>query len=219
MQLSEFLQYLVQINGSEPQRLPPLKQLSKQLGVGISLLREQLEVAKAFGLVDVRPRHGIQTRPYSFSPAVNLSLSFALQKNPPYFENFLDLRRNLESAYLPQSIETLQKEDFIKLSGLIAAAWEKLRGKPVRIPHQEHRQLHLLIYHRLENPFVTGILEAYWDAYEAVGLNVYADLEYLEEVWGYHQRLIAAIEDKNVQLSQQLLNEHFDLLMDRLVSR
>jgi len=40
-----------------------------------------------------------------------------------------------------------------------------------------------------------------------------------EEVWGYHQRLIAAIESKDVQLSQQLLNEHFDLLMDRLVSR
>jgi DNA-binding FadR family transcriptional regulator len=219
MELSEFLYYLIQINGSEPQRLPPLKQLSKQLGVGVSLLREQLEVAKAIGLVDVRPRHGIQTRPYKFSPAVNLSLSFALQKHPPYFENFLDLRRNIESAYLPQSIQTLQKEDFKKFAALIASAWEKLRGKPVRIPHQEHRQLHLLIYHRLENPFVTGLLEAYWDAYEEVGLNVYADLEYLEEVWGYHQRLIAAIEAKNVQLSQQLLNEHFDLLMDRLISR
>lgn len=219
MELSEFLDYLIQINGSEPQRLPPLKQLSKKLGVGVSLLREQLEVAKAIGLVDVRPRHGIQTRPYKFSPAVNLSLSFALQKHPPYFEDFLDLRRNLESAYLPQGIETLQKEDFNKFSALIASAWEKLRGKPVRIPHQEHRQLHLLIYHRLENPFVTGLLVAYWDAYEAVGLNVYADLEYLEEVWGYHQRLIAAIEAGNVQLSQQLLNEHFDLLMDRLVSR
>ena len=54
---------------------------------------------------------------------------------------------------------------------LIERALEKLRGTPVQVPHEEHRKLHLMIYSRLDNPFVTGILEAYWDAYEAVGFK------------------------------------------------
>jgi hypothetical protein len=38
-----------------------------------------------------------------------------------------------------------------------------------------------------------GLLEAYWDAYEAVELNTYADYAYLQEVWRYHERIVEAI--------------------------
>ena len=54
----------------------------------------------------------------------------------------------------------------MELTALVEQAWEKLRGTPIHIPQYEHRQLHLSIYQRLDNPFVSGILEAYWDAYE-----------------------------------------------------
>jgi DNA-binding FadR family transcriptional regulator len=37
--------------------------MSKELGVSVALLREQLEVAKAIGLVEVRPRTGIRRLP------------------------------------------------------------------------------------------------------------------------------------------------------------
>jgi hypothetical protein len=53
-------------------------------------------------------------------------------------------------------------------------AWEKLHSPQVKIPHEEHRQLHMVIYQRLDNPFVLGMLEAYWEAYEALNYT-YAD--------------------------------------------
>ena len=49
------------------------------------------------------------------------------------------------------------------------------------------------MYKKLNNIFVTGILEAYWQAYEDVGLDVYTDLQYLEQVWTYHQKTVEAI--------------------------
>ena len=101
---------------------------------------------------------------------------------------------------------------------MVLSAWEKLRGRPVRIPHEEHRQLHLTIYNRLHNVFVTGLLEAYWDAYEAVGLNVYADLDYLEQVWTYHEQLAEAAISKDKSRGLDILREHFDL-MDRLLAK
>ena len=99
------------------------------------------------------------------------------------------------------------------------AAQRKLEGAPIRIPHQEHRALHLGIFQRLENPFVQGLLEAYWDAYEAVELNVYADIDYLREVWDYHAQIIAGIISGDVEFAQRALVEHTELLRARDVAR
>ena len=216
MDNSEFLDYLMQIPVEEVDQLPSLKELSQELGISISTLREQLQVAKALGLVDVRPRLGIRPQPYSFTPAVDASLCFAIEQDRSHFEDFVDLRRHLELAYFPQALDLLQEEDHQELRRLVASAWDKLRGKPTRIPHQEHRQLHLAFYRRLENIFVIGLLEAYWDAYEAVGLNVYTDLEYLEQVWMYHEQLVEIAIAKDKAQGRIVLQEHFDL-MDRMV--
>ena len=107
-------------------------------------------------------------------------------------------------------------EDKQELQNLITRAQEKLRRVPVQVPHEEHRNLHLKIYCRLENPFVTGILEAYWEAYEAVGLNVFAgDYRYLEEVWQHHQKMVEAICRGDYVAGYQALIEHTDLLQQR----
>jgi len=91
-------------------------------------------------------------------------------------------------------------------------AFLKLRGTPIRIPHIEHRQLHLTIYKRLENPFVFGILEAFWDAYEAARFNLYSDYNYLQDVWNYHQKMVDSICSGNFDAGYCALSEHTDLL-------
>jgi DNA-binding GntR family transcriptional regulator len=92
---------------------------------------------------------------------------------------------------------------------------EKLNGQTIQIPHQEHRQLHLGIYRRLDNPFVLGLLEAYWEAYEAVGLNLYTDIGYLQQVWAYHEEMVQSICDGDFARGYQALIEHKDLLYHR----
>ncbi len=217
MDNSKFIFYLLQNSSTDKVKLPAIKDLSAELGISISTLREQLEVAKALGLVDVRPRLGIRPLPYSFRPAVDASLCFAIQHDRAYFDDFVDLRRHLEYAYFSQAVDLLEEEDHQELLRLVDSAWKKLRGRPVRIPHLEHRQLHLTFFKRINNIFITGLLEAYWDAYEAVGLNVYTDLEYLEQVWTYHEQLVetAIIKDKSRGL--KILHEHFEL-MDRMIT-
>jgi DNA-binding FadR family transcriptional regulator len=76
--------------------------------------------------------------------------------------------------------------------------------------------LHLGVFRRLENPFVLGILEAYWDAYEEIGLNLYADYDYLQEVWQYHQKMVAAICAGDIDAGYDALIEHTDMLYHRV---
>ena len=213
---SEFMRYLARLEESNGQQLPALNDLSRELGVSVASLREQLEVARALGLVEVRPRTGTKRLPYSFTPAVRQSLGYALALSDTHFQKYSDLRNNIEAVYWYEAVALLTQEDKQELQALIAHAKEKLNNSAIQIPHDEHRKLHMLIYQRLENPFVTGLLEAYWEAYEAVGLNVFTGgLSYLQEVWRYHTQMVEAICTGNLEAGYQALVQHTDLLYHR----
>ncbi len=222
--MSEFLRYLAAYSDDgdtrdETVHLPSLSELSQELGTSVSGLREQLEVAKAIGLVEVRPRTGIRRLPYSFLPAVRLSLAYAVSLDWNHFIAFAELRNHLEAAFWGQAVGALLEQDRQVLQALMERAWEKLRGQPIQIPHAEHRQLHLTIYGRLGNHFVQGLLEAYWEIYEAVGLNLLADYDYLQQVWRYHQQMVDAICCGDEAAGYQALVNHKDLLFHRADTR
>ncbi len=210
------MQYLARHRESDSQPLPSLNDLSRELGVSVASLREQLEVARALGLVDVRPRVGIRRLTYTFRPAVHQSLTYALAMDESKFQKYSELRNHIETAYWDEAVCTLTAEDKEELRALIHRARDKLSPPNIQVPHEEHRSLHLLIYRRLDNPFVTGLLEAYWDAYEAVGLNVFAgSYEYLKKVWQYHELMVEAICSGNYQAGREALVTHIDLLSER----
>lgn len=212
---SDFLRYLYE-SGSQPgDRLPSLQELSVTTGISIGKLREQMEVARMLGLVEASPRRGIVRTAYSFSPPVRLSLLTALAEDRHHFEQFGSLRAHLELAYWHEAVVLLSDEDKAYLRLLIERAQGKLNQARIQIPSQEHRELHLAIFRRLNNPFVLGLLEAYWDAYEAAELNTYADYAYLCSVWTYHERIVSAIEGGEYEQGRQLLREHMQLLNSR----
>jgi len=213
--LSEFLLFLAREN-EDGTRLPSLAVLSRQLGISVASLREQLEVARTLGLVEVRPKTGIRRLPYTFKPAVLNSLSYAASVDPSYFFfAFSDFRNHIEAAYWVQAVTMLDTGDHQYLRRLVTQAKAKLQGHPIQIPHIEHRELHLSIYRKLDNPFVFGILEAYWEAYEAVGLDLYTDISYLEHVWDYHEKMVEAICANDIDRGYKALIEHTDLLYER----
>ncbi|HLD94732.1 MAG TPA: FCD domain-containing protein [Anaerolineales bacterium] len=212
----DFLEYLATSGNGSNEPIPSLEALSKKHGVSISVLREQLQVARALGLVEVKPRTGIRRLPYTFAPAVRESLFYALARDRHAFDQFADVRRHLERAYWFEAVERLAPDDIAQLQDLVKRADEMLHDDPIRVPHAEHRELHLTIFRHLENPFVIGLLEAYWSAYEKVGLNRYTGIKYLEQVWDYHRRMVEAIAAGDHAEGHKLLDEHFNLI-DRIL--
>ncbi len=216
---SDLLGYIVARGLKEGDRLPPLEELSAELQISIGKLREQLEVARALGLVEVKPRTGIRVSPFSFLPAVRFSLLYAMAQNRKLFDAFSELRNHIEFAFFHEAVALLKNEDTAYLKLLIERAFAKLEEHPPRIPHEEHRELHLTIYRRLDNPFVKGLLEAYWDGYEAEGLSVFSDYDYLHEVWTYHEGIVNAIVAGDLDEAYRLLVQHTKLLQKRPKTR
>lgn len=215
---SDFLRYLFANDGKPGDRLPSLAELSETTGVSVGKLREQLEVARMLGLVEASPRRGIVRTDYNFLPPVRLSLLAALATERSHFDAFSSLRSHLELAYWDEAVALLEADDHAHLRELMVRAWDKLNQPRIQIPFQEHRELHLAIFRRLNNPFVLGLLEAYWDGYEAVELNTYADYGYLRSVWEYHGRIVEAIAAGDGAQGTRLLREHMQLLTSRGVA-
>ena len=214
--LSIFMQYLTTLPASTSSRIPSLIELSQMLGVSVALLREQMEVARIMGLIEVRPRTGIQKLPYSFSNTILTSISYSLEDNPDSFDSFSDLRKHIEASYWKEAVSKLNSDDIEELKGIINVAFLKLRGKPPQIPHEEHKKLHTSMFGKVNNPFVLGILEAYWQAYEDVGLDVYTDMQYLEQVWTYHQRTVDAIVSGELDTGYRSFAEHMEMITKRI---
>ena len=181
----ELLNFIIDQDFAPGDRLPTIAELQKAdlLNLSTGKIREQLEVARVMGLVEVRSRTGMRLQEYDFGPAVRLSLFFALAQNLSNFELFSQLRTHMEIAFWHEACALLTPDDTAVMQTCIQQAWNKLHDEWIQIPNQEHRNFHMRIFHHLENPFVLGILEAYWDAYDAVELNRYADYDYLQQVW------------------------------------
>jgi DNA-binding FadR family transcriptional regulator len=218
---SEVLQYIVKerlqtVDGEELNKLPSLGELAAKMRVSRGKLREELIAAQAFGVVEMRPGDGTYVRPFDFYEPIRTMVLYGIAADKRSFDAYYKLRAQIEICFWSEAVCALTEEDHARLYRVLDAAEAKLNANPVEIPHEEHRELHLAMYSRLENPFVLGLIAAYWDAYEAVGLHRYYDLSYFTRMWDWHREMVDAIVAGEFERGKEILIRHFTLLEDRL---
>lgn len=213
--LSQFLNYLASIPADSDQRIPPLSELSQEIGLSIATLREQMAAARMLGIVEAKPKVGIRKVQFNFKRAIKPALNYAVAAESISFQKFAELRKHLESSYFIEAAQSLSVEDISRLEELIQTAQTKITASPFQIPSDEHRKFHTFIYHRLENPYLDGLLDAFWDIYHLNGFEVYPDLGYIERIWQYHARIVDEIKSRNYAQGLSLLLEHMELVNQR----
>lgn len=209
---NEILRFIVDKGYHPGDPLPTIQEVSAELGVSVAKTRESLEIARALGILEIKPGRGTRVLDYNFGPAVTLSALYAIGQDGANFAHLREARNALEIQFWADALHTLSVEDIATLRALIEAAERQLDCQPIQVPFAEHRDYHMTIFSHLDNPFVHGVLYAFWEAYEAFGLHLYRDLSYHRMVWGYHRRIVDAIEAGDIDGSRRLLIEHMNLL-------
>ena len=132
---SDFLNYIVQQGFQPGDRLPSIQELTNDahLDMSANKVREQLEVARTMGWVEVRSKRGTRIKDYSFTPAVRLSALYALACGER-FESFASLRNHVETAYWNEACALLRDDDLDSMQAYIDSANEKLDSPPIHIP-------------------------------------------------------------------------------------
>jgi DNA-binding FadR family transcriptional regulator len=214
------LQYIIdndlQMAEGEEVKLPPMDELAAEMGISRGKLREEMVVAQAYGAVEMRPGDGTYVRPFDFYTAIRTLVLYGIAYDWKNFDHLYRLRVQLEITFWQEAVQNLTPGDHEELQRILEQSEQKLKGVPVEIPHKGHRDFHLLIFRRLDNKFVQGLLRAYWDAYEAVGLHRYFDLSYYEKMWSSHRAIAETIMAGQYGKGQEILAQHFTLLENRL---
>lgn len=214
---SDILQYIVDKGYMPGDQLPTISDISEELKVSVAKTRESLEVARALGIVEIKPGRGTRVAEYSFEPAVRLSVlySIGMGKTRHFFKYVRQMRNAIEVSFWAEATRKLTEDDLDKLQQLVDDAHERLEQLPIQVPALEHREFHLVLFSKLGNPFTDGFLRAYWEAHEAFGLNMYAEIDYHKKVWDYHERILQTVRDGDTELGRKLLIEHFNLVRHR----
>lgn len=211
---SDLLDYLAEAQRAKSP-IPSIAELSKVLGISVASVREQLEVARSLGFVDVKPKVGIQSRVFSMNQLLELGVTFGAKVQPDLPEALRDLRKHLEISYWYEAAPLLTSQDVQSLRDIVAGAFNLISGEPMRIPEQEHRDFHLTIFSHLDNPIVKSIMETFWKSNEEMERAQLPEQAYLEQVWSYHQQITEALEARDFERGFQWLVEHMDLVKQR----
>ena len=210
-ELSPVLKFIADATRQD-EPIPSISDLSAQLGISTASVREQLEVPKQLGFVEVRTRTGIQKHEFCLTRPLTLSMTYGLRVDPELFHEYASLRQQLEIAYWYEACSLLEKSHIQELRKLEERATWKINQNPVMMPTPEHRKFHLSIYRALNNRVLNSVLETYWDLYEASQIHIYRNHEYLESVWSYHRQMLDAIASKAFEKGYDALVTHFDLM-------
>lgn len=210
-ELSPVLKFIADATRQD-EPIPSISELSSQLGISTASVREQLEVPKELGFIEVRTRTGIQKQDFCLTRPLSLSMSYGLRVDPELFQEYASLRRQLEIAYWYEACSLLEKSQIEELRSLEEKANWKINQNPVVIPTPEHRNFHLTIYRPLNNRVLNSVLETYWDLYETSRIQYYRNQEYLESVWSYHRQMLDAIVSKAYEKGFEALVTHFELI-------
>ena len=166
-------------------------------------------------IANILPKTGIHKNNFSFYQAIKPGLDYAVMDDVTNFQHFAGLRKHLESAYFVEAAQSLSLAELNSLENLVQSALTKIEGSPIQLPNEEHRDFHMKIFANIENPFLQGLLETYWDLYHFHDFEYYPDHDYLLRVWHYHMRIIEQVKNRNFTQALALLIEHMDLLKQR----
>ena len=79
--LSPILKFIADATRQD-EPIPSISELSSQLGISTASVREQLEVPKELGFVEVRTRTGIQKHNFCLTRPLTLSMTYGMRVDP-----------------------------------------------------------------------------------------------------------------------------------------
>jgi DNA-binding FadR family transcriptional regulator len=187
-------------------RLPSESELSSELGVSRTAIREGFKSLEAVGVINAHQGKGRFVSKFdSGAIADNLAISLTLDR--PRLQEVLEIRKALETGFLSQAASLLNVDDFEALERLVRRMNLKVKEPTTFI--QEDMEFHRILFRKLNNRVLLNILEMFWKLFGQVEEGTEHTLDQLTEAVDQHRVIVAALRKGNVSRAKDLLEVHF----------
>lgn len=174
------------------EQLPPQRELSKSLGVGMSTLREALQSLQLMGILEMRHGEGtfVTNQPYdTYEKLLDLSLSLGDLD----FEMLFEARGIVESGFAYYAATRATEEQIVQLFEILQKKKQCIDEGETEDCHDLDLSFHQLIAEMANNKFLQQIDSTLFKALDKL-LRV---LPQTEKGWRLHYAVAEAIRDRD----------------------
>jgi GntR family transcriptional regulator, transcriptional repressor for pyruvate dehydrogenase complex len=182
-------------------RLPPERQLMKDLGVGRSSVREAIRKLQAVGVLESRMGSGTYLVRIVSPDAIHIPLTLDVTTLRDRLLQTLDVRRGLELEASALAAERRTARDLTQL--------EERLVEMERVHHEkgtagrEDLAFHLAIYDSTRNPLFRQLLEQMREAFESFWHKPFDRPDFARRSFPFHRELFDAIRDGDVDRARE----------------
>jgi DNA-binding FadR family transcriptional regulator len=210
--VSERIQeHIVKSNLRSGDVIPTEKELSEQLGVSRTVVREALRGLEARGFIEARHGKGRFVSQFSLEKLVD-TLSCGLAINVTDFRHVLDIRIRLEDSFLASCTPNYGKAD-IKLFRANQERMQRLVERQPEVPEekllQAHKDWHAALYRKVGNPLLLDLINTFSNMQHGLTMfQSYLSCDRPRFVRD-HGELLKAIETGDSAIAGAALRRHF----------
>ncbi len=136
-------------------KLPSERELSEQLGVGRSSVREALRALELLGLIETRRGEGTFLKHYRHNRLIDI-LGFFILRDAKTKKDLVEMRKILEVEAVRLACRRATDKHFEEMERILAAAWERVEKGEV--PTEEDYLFHRVICRSSRN----SVLHRIW---------------------------------------------------------
>lgn len=197
--------YILQNNLQPGDLLPTEQALVEMLGVSRNVLREAIKSMELLGMVSAQPGRGTILKAFNLEFVFQNVLFAAAGEEDYAISEMLEIRKRLELGYMRQAFHSLEKEDIIRIRGIMDDIHRAFNEH--RFFHGGDKAFHLAIFSKVSNKTLLAMLEAIWDVDENFKTDEKA--KHLEDTLIKHENIVRALESGNEEAFEAAMMAHF----------
>jgi GntR family transcriptional repressor for pyruvate dehydrogenase complex len=186
-------------------RLPPERELARQLGVGRSSLRDAVRTLEVMGILEPRQGHGTVICEPS-AEALVVPLTSVLMRKRELVAELLDVRRMIEPALASRAAVNATAEEIAHLDDVLRRQAEKMsRGEP---SIEEDSEFHYAIARAARNGVILKVLDVLMDLLRESRARSLQVPGRMQKSYAGHRRVLSAIKRRDAAAAESAVRKH-----------
>lgn len=185
------------------EKLPTEKEMTEQLGISRSVLRDALSVYEASGVIVSKQGSGRYAQMPNIGRQIINIWSIFINEDPSLLLELQEIRSILEIYSLPEAINKITLEQLQELNFQVSEMKRKVSlGQSFE---DNDREFHKILFASTQNGLLEQLMSAFWDLSTNAKLYSYREDLYLQA--NQHQEILDAIVRKDVSLAVELMKQ------------
>ncbi len=195
-------------------KLPPERELAKELGVSRTVVREALQILNLLGYVNIKrgPKGGIFVCNVYHKP-FTVFLENMAKNGKITIDDIWEIRTYLEPLLIEKAIKRASDEDLKRLDKVFLDV-DKHLDDPVYLKNKNF-EFHIVLADICGNPVLAFLIKAVLETLAEIAFN-FLNLEFEQKLLLIHKDLKEAIFKRDIERAKELFSKDLSFLRENL---